>query len=284
MLGRFTFFVLLVLMLAAPQGVAAQGAAPQGPAVWLQMTIIDVEPAMVDEYVSLQREISTRIRRGGPAWRTVSRSDVLGDNYRFIIINPVSTLGSFDGAGRGADAELVSLNGRAQKYVRNQQTFAIRTIPELDNPLPANQAPALMMVDIAHVFPGKEQEYLTIMKSSFLPHFDKANFRHLNGTIAFGGQSGFVHLFYLQNYAKLDDKQKTGKSIRGAIGLKGQTLYLVQVLNATIPDTALVLQSMALDQALGLDGGGSSALMFQKSYKTAPGRNIPNAVLIQELP
>jgi hypothetical protein len=86
------------------------------------------------------------------------------------------------------------------------------------------------------------------------------------------------------NYAKLDDKQKTVKSTRGAIGIKGQTLYLVHLLNATVPDTAQVLQSMGLDQALGLDGGGSSALMYQKSYKTQPGRSIPNAVLVQELP
>jgi hypothetical protein len=86
------------------------------------------------------------------------------------------------------------------------------------------------------------------------------------------------------NYSKLDSKQQTTKSTRAAIGLKGQTLYLIHVLNATIPDTTLVLQNLGLDHAIGLDGGGSSALMYQKAYKSGPGRNIPNAILVRELP
>ncbi len=86
------------------------------------------------------------------------------------------------------------------------------------------------------------------------------------------------------NYSKLDEKQKTTKSIRGAVGVKGSTLYLVHVLNATVPDVTLVLRSLALDNAIGLDGGGSSALLYQGTYKTSPGRLIPNAILVQELP
>ncbi len=206
---------MFILVTAAPERAAAQGQG--GQAAWLQMTVVNVEPAMVDEYVALQRDIATRIRKGGPAWRTVSRSEIFGDSYRFIIINPVQNLASFDAAGRNPDPELTSLNSRATKYVKSQQSFAIRTIPEIDNPLPQNQAPSLMIVNVAHVFPGKEQDYMNIMKSDFLPHFDKANFRHINGSIAFGGESGFVHLFYIQNYAKLDE----GSPVVKALGAKG---------------------------------------------------------------
>jgi|GEM_PF-2743264 len=86
------------------------------------------------------------------------------------------------------------------------------------------------------------------------------------------------------NYDKLDDKQRTTKSTQGALALKGSTLYLVHVFSATVPDEALVLQSLGMDYAILLDGGGSTALMFDGVYKSGPGRNIPNAVVVQVLP
>ncbi len=83
---------------------------------------------------------------------------------------------------------------------------------------------------------------------------------------------------------KLDDKQRTTKSNRGAIGMKGQVLYLVIAQSATVIDLASIMQNLGVDFAVNLDGGGSSAMLYQSSYKVGPGRNLPNAILIQELP
>lgn len=44
-------------------------------------------------------------------------------------------------------------------------------------------------------------------------------------------------------------------------------------------DSAHVLKTMGMDDALNLDEGGSTALMLNGSYIAGPGRNIPNAVL-----
>lgn len=85
-------------------------------------------------------------------------------------------------------------------------------------------------------------------------------------------------------YSKLDNKQQTVRSTQGILGLKGQTLYLIHVMGATIPETAQVLKAMGLDYAIILDGGGSAAMMYQGQYKTGPGRNMPNVVLVTELP
>lgn len=79
----------------------------------------------------------------------------------------------------------------------------------------------------------------------------------------------------------LDDKQRTTKSNRGAIGLKGQTLYLVIATSATVPDLAAVMDALDVDYALNVDGGGSSAMMFNSSYKIGPGRSLPNAIIIK---
>src|SRR5262245_38436815 len=120
LIRRLTGFVALALVLSATPDVSAQAPSP-----WLQLTVVQVEPAMIDEYVALQREITARIRRGGPAWRTVSRTEAFGDMYRFVILSPLANLASFDAAARNPDADLNALNSRAQKYVKSQQSFAI---------------------------------------------------------------------------------------------------------------------------------------------------------------
>lgn len=79
---------------------------------------------------------------------------------------------------------------------------------------------------------------------------------------------------------RLDDKQKTVKSNRGAIGVRGNTLYLVIVAGATVIDLAAVLDNMPIDHAFNVDGGGSAAIYWEGSYKRGPGRNIPNAIVL----
>lgn len=80
----------------------------------------------------------------------------------------------------------------------------------------------------------------------------------------------------------LDDKQRTAKMARGALGLKGQTLYAVVVQSATIMDLGAVMESLGVDVALNLDGGGSTALWYNGSYRRGPGRSVPNAVVFIE--
>lgn len=81
--------------------------------------------------------------------------------------------------------------------------------------------------------------------------------------------------------SKLDNNQKTARSTRGAIAVKGNTLYLVQVYGATVPDSANVLKTLGVDHALLIDGGGSSAMLYENEYKIGPGRSVPNAILVQ---
>jgi len=89
-----------------------------------------------------------------------------------------------------------------------------------------------------------------------------------------------VHLGYdISNVQSLDDKQKLSSLGRAAIGIKDNTMYLLQVESATVPELAQVLVTMGLDEALNLDGGLSSALYYAGQYKVTPGRDIPNAII-----
>lgn len=77
----------------------------------------------------------------------------------------------------------------------------------------------------------------------------------------------------------LDEKQRTVKSNRGAIVHKGDTLYLCITAGTTVMDSAAVYKTMSVDNAINIDGGGSSALWVNGSYVYGPGRQIPTAII-----
>ncbi len=80
--------------------------------------------------------------------------------------------------------------------------------------------------------------------------------------------------------SKLTSYQKDVRGARGAIGVDGQNIYLAIITGATVTDAAYVMQSLGSQDALNLDGGGSSALYINGSYKVGPGRSLPNAILL----
>lgn len=228
--------VLCTLLVTAQQ-------APE-PAPWLQMTLVQVAPANMDDFIVAQRDVTNRLRRGsapvgaaagarggGPSgtnYRIVSRGE-FGDTNRFVIATPVQSLATFDNAAQNADPELTLLNAKAVRYVTGQQSFAIRNLPEINNPMPPNQQPALMVINLVHVAPGREQDYYNLMKSDFFPHFDKASVFHTTGSLVFGGESGFVHQYFYANFAALDAGSPIVKAL-GAGGAQAVTAKLAGIL------------------------------------------------------
>ncbi len=77
----------------------------------------------------------------------------------------------------------------------------------------------------------------------------------------------------------LDSKQRTVKSNRGAFVEAGANIYLCITRGATVPDSAQVYKTLGVNNAINIDGGGSSALWINGSYKYGPGRQIPTAII-----
>lgn len=77
----------------------------------------------------------------------------------------------------------------------------------------------------------------------------------------------------------LEAYQRDGKGTKGFIGTKGSAIVIGHVFGATVPEEAEVLKTLGLENALNLDGGGSSAL-WSGGYKVGPGRLLPTAVLL----
>jgi len=81
---------------------------------------------------------------------------------------------------------------------------------------------------------------------------------------------------------EMDSKQQTTKGYRGGIGIKDKKAYLIIAHSATVPDLASIMESLGMEEAMNLDGGGSSALYYNNSYKVGPGRLLPNALIFGE--
>jgi len=90
----------------------------------------------------------------------------------------------------------------------------------------------------------------------------------------------------LANYPRLlrdgsiatDDN--SSKGMRGFIGVKDGGIVIGHVYSASYADTAEVLRTLGLQNALNLDGGGSSALWYEGAYRVGPGRSLPTAIVL----
>lgn len=80
-------------------------------------------------------------------------------------------------------------------------------------------------------------------------------------------------------YGGSNDGKYTNKGTRDFIAHIGSTVYIGTIYGADMDDAAKVLTAMGMEDAINLDEGGSTALMYNGSYIAGPGRNIPNAVL-----
>ena len=207
--------MLLALALAA----AASTARAQDPPPWLEMTIVQVDPARVGEFLAAQREISALDREAGVPWRSVGRTAVFGDTYRFVITTPLANFARLDRAGDD-DGPRAGIVGRIRNVITSRATYAVRTAPTLDNPLPEGEAPALMLVQMVSIAPGREQEYLQVMAEDVLPHFDEAEMHHTTGALTFGGEGGYVHIFHVESFAALDQGSPLARALGAPAALE----------------------------------------------------------------
>ena len=191
------------------------------------MTIVGVEPDGVDDFLAAQRELSEIEKEAGVTWRRVGRTAVFGDAYRFLILKPVAQFAAFDRPAR-PDAARASVEARIERVATERRAIALRRTPELDHPLPEGEAPALTLVQIVSVVPGREQDYLRVMAEDVLPHFSEAGMHHSTGAVTLGGEGGYVHFFQLGNFAALDQ----GSPMARALGPEGALEVMAKLAGA----------------------------------------------------
>lgn len=80
------------------------------------------------------------------------------------------------------------------------------------------------------------------------------------------------------NFGGSSDPKINSTGARTFVANKGNFAYIGIVYSASAAQAAGVLKALGMDNALGLDQGGSTALWFG-GYKAGPGRNLPSALL-----
>lgn len=75
-----------------------------------------------------------------------------------------------------------------------------------------------------------------------------------------------------------DDPKQGSRGNRSFVANKGSTVFIGVVHSVTVAESARVLATLGMDNALNLDSGGSTAL-WSGGYRVGPGRDIPNAIL-----
>lgn len=86
------------------------------------------------------------------------------------------------------------------------------------------------------------------------------------GNVSFGGDG---------------DPKKGSRGPRSFVANKGNMVYIGVVHSATVVESAQVMKSLGMDNALNLDSGGSTALWYE-GYRFGPGRGIPNAIIFKK--
>lgn len=80
------------------------------------------------------------------------------------------------------------------------------------------------------------------------------------------------------NFGGSSDPKINSSGARTFVANKGNAAYIGIVYGASAAQAASVLKTLGMDNALGLDQGGSTALWFG-GYKAGPGRALPSALL-----
>lgn len=218
---------LFVGLLAAAPEAAGQDDAP---APWVHLRVVHVDPVMVDEFLAVQRDFSALAKKAKVPWRSVSRTEAFGDTHRFLIATPAENLAAFD--ERNEPPGWAALVDRAERSITSRQSYAVRTMPELANPLPKGERPDLMVVNVVEVVPGREQEYVDLMAADFFPHFDEAKVHYVTGSLAIGGRGGFIHVFYVGDFAQLDEGSPVVRAL-GAEGAREATAKLAGIVSSS---------------------------------------------------
>lgn len=100
---------------------------------------------------------------------------------------------------------------------------------------------------------------------------------------AFGNKPRLIEggLNYLIDW-EVDENQRTVKALRTAIGYKDNKLYLVVAKAATVPELGEIMINLGGSYVINLDGGYSTALIYDGEHIFGPGRNVPNAIVFSE--
>jgi hypothetical protein len=201
------FAVVISLVRVAP--AFAQGAQTTPALRRIAVTILQVKPDAVDEYMALVKNVGIPAeKKSGMAWRATYRP-VFGELYTLITVRPVTNLAEYDEPSAlnhalGPDAAQ-KFGAKFRQNVVSQRV-TIQTIQpqfsiESGMTTPAN----LILVTEYKILPGKGPDYNNLLTSTILPALRKNGVKdYWVHTTNFGAPQHRTVVRPIANFAELD--------------------------------------------------------------------------------
>jgi hypothetical protein len=217
------------------QAPAAAAATPAAP-VFIRLTIVEVRPDMLQDYIALQKsETIPALQKAGVKYRNAWRTGNFGSTFTVAYLAPITSFAALDEPNpvlksMGEEAYRAYL-AKMGKLITSTRTYAIRDRPDLGFRTEGSPMAKLGVLASVEVVPGRTTEFETILKNEWTPALKKAGVaNYAVQQVVFGGSAGQYYTFTpLENYAQLDK----GHPIQQSIGEAGMNKLIAKMSNST---------------------------------------------------
>jgi hypothetical protein len=216
----------------APSATAMPPAAP----VFLRLTVVEIRPDMMQDYVALQKsETMPALQKGGVPFRNAWRTAGFGQSFVVAYIAPIRSFATMDEPNpllKAMGEEMFQQHmAKMSKLITASRVYALRDRPDLGIRTEGTPMAKLGVLASVEVAPGRAMEWETILKNEWTPALKKAGVaNYAVNQVIFGGSAGQYYTFTpLENYAQLDK----GHPITQSIGEAGMNRILAKMGNST---------------------------------------------------
>src|SRR5262245_57001543 len=215
-------FALAVIILAAAfetVGLAQGGRGTAAPPQREVVQVTQVRPELVDAYQdAIKTILLPAVKKANLAsyvWTWANGAS--GEAFTFVQVRPLVSYADLDQANqlqRALGAEGVAkLNAKTRPAIVSRHTY-IQTVRNDMSIRSSSTPPALAVVQIFQVAPGKANDFVSSMTSDYLPNYRKAGVKDFWVSVQnFGGPGGrVVTLRPIAKYAELDEQGLLNKA------------------------------------------------------------------------
>jgi hypothetical protein len=207
------------------QAPSATAATPPAAPVFIRLTIVEIRPDMVADYVALQKsDTIPALQKAGVPFRDAWRTGVFGSSFTVAYIAPIKSFASLDEPNpllkSMGEEGFRAYQVKMAKLITTTRTYAMRDRPELGLKTEGAPMAKLGVLASVEVTPGRAMEWETILKNEWTPALKKAGVaNYAVHQVVFGGSAGQYYTFTpIENFAQLDKGHPITQSI-GEAGL-----------------------------------------------------------------
>jgi hypothetical protein len=218
--------LVVALLVALGLGAVRQTADAPPPAApaFLMLTLVDVKPDQMNDFVTLQKdETIPNLQKGGVEWRDAWRAGLFGSTFTVAFVSPIVSFASLDGPSpieKAVGAEgAKTYNAKVAKLVNGMRRYALRVRRDLGYRNEGAPKPKLGVLAMVETVTGRQLEFETILKTEWAPALKKAGVAEYSvSQVMLGGSIGDYYTFTpLENFAQLDK----GHPIQQVLGEAG---------------------------------------------------------------